>query len=185
MSLLSRLPRFPGLFGSAPGRGLRLSVLALCAAAAPAAHAQIKLMTNGDSITFGVGASDVNTQCYTAQLGRMLGSAYYTQRDGTGGATLLKNGTVPFWNTQGIRITSEMNPNIIYIMLGTNDSKPVNWIYKDQFVPDYLSHLPGSARQAADLSWSSTARDRQHRRCARSRRGQRGHTAHLGGRAAA
>jgi acyl-CoA thioesterase I len=139
MSLLSRLPRFRGLFGNVPSRGLRLSILALCASVAPAVHAQVKVMTNGDSITFGVGASDPATQSYTAQLSRQLGSAYYTQKDGTGGATLLKLGTVPFWNTQGIRITSEMNPNVIYIMLGTNDSKPVNWIYKDQFVPDYLS----------------------------------------------
>lgn len=139
MRHITRLPLIGALF-RADRKMVRLSACLLAAVAAPFAQAQQKkLMTNGDSITFGVGVSDTNTQSYTAQLGRMLGSAYYTQKDGTGGATLLKQGTVPFWNTQGIRITSEMNPDIIYIMLGTNDSKPVNWAYKDRFVGDYLN----------------------------------------------
>ena len=106
MSLVSRLPRIRGFFGRSRSRTARLSALALLSVAAPALHAQVKLMTNGDSITFGVGASDTTTQCYTAQLGRMLGAGYYTQKDGTGGATMLKLGTVPFWNTQGFRTTS-------------------------------------------------------------------------------
>mgnify|MGYP001183584019 FL=1 len=135
--LFTRTPRLRGLFRRASFARSALAVFV--AAVAPVLQAQTRLMTNGDSITFGVGVSNTDTQSYTAQLGRMLGSAYRTQKDGTGGATLLKKGTVPFWNTQGIRITSEMNPDIIYIMLGTNDSKPVNWVHKDQFVSDYLS----------------------------------------------
>lgn len=116
---------------------VRIVSLLLCCL--PRVGAQVKTMTNGDSITFGVGASDPATMSYTAQLGRMLGSGFYVQKDGTGGATLIKSGDVSFWNTQGIRITSEMNPDFIYIMLGTNDSKPANWNKKDQYVPDYLS----------------------------------------------
>jgi lysophospholipase L1-like esterase len=136
MSPHSRPPR-PGAFSVLARLRAWLPVACLLAFA-PALPAQTKVMTNGDSITFGIGASNTDTQSYSAQLARLLGGAYTVQKDGTGGATLLKAGQPSFWNTQGIRITTETNPGIIYIMLGTNDSKAGNWLHRDQFVRDYL-----------------------------------------------
>ena len=137
--------------------------VACFAAFAPLLPAQTKVMTNGDSITFGIGASNTDTQSYSAQLARLLGGAYTVQKDGTGGATLLKAGSPSFWNTQGIRITTETNPAVIYIMLGTNDSKSGNWIHRDQFVRDYLelvdryAALPAKPRILLGLPPPATA----------------------------
>ncbi len=31
------------------------------------------------------------------------------------------------------------NTNVVVIKLSTNDTKPMNWIYKDEYLTDYLS----------------------------------------------
>ena len=137
---IHRRPRFPlpssRFFCRALGAvGI---LLAACALSSPAA-AQVKIYANGDSITFGAGSSDGNTKSYAPLLASMLGSAYTVQRDGVSGATLLKKGTPSYFNTQGVVNTIQANPDIITILLGTNDSKPGNWAYRDEFVADYLS----------------------------------------------
>jgi lysophospholipase L1-like esterase len=135
------LPNHPSRFGSFRLAPWALAfLLALAAIAlAPSSSAQVKVMTNGDSITFGVGASNTETQSYSAELARLLGSGYSVRKDGTGGATLLRRGQPSFWNTQGIRGTTEMNPDAVFIMLGTNDSKSGNWLYRAEFVADYVA----------------------------------------------
>jgi lysophospholipase L1-like esterase len=127
-------------------RSLVLATLPACSfflgaallATAPAS-AQTRVHANGDSITFGVGASDGATRSYAPVLAGLLGPGYTVSRDGTGGATLLRRGQPSFFNTQGVGNTVATNPDVITIFLGTNDSKAVNWIYRGEFVGDYLS----------------------------------------------
>jgi lysophospholipase L1-like esterase len=76
---------------------------------------------------------------YAPILAGLLGTNYTVQRDGVSGATLLKKGQPSYFNTQGVQNTIQANPDIITILLGTNDSKPSNWVYRDEFVADYLS----------------------------------------------
>lgn len=115
-----------------------VALVAACAAAAPL-RAQVKIFADGDSITYGAGSSDGMTKSYAPVLAGLLGGGYTVQRDGVSGATLLKKGTPSYFNTQGVVNTMQANPDIITILLGTNDSKPGNWIYRDEFVADYLS----------------------------------------------
>jgi acyl-CoA thioesterase-1 len=89
----------------------------------------------GDSITYGGG-----TEPYPAQLGRMLqayDSTWKVSNFGVSGATLLRSGDLPYWNQSAYQSALASQPDIVTIMLGTNDSKPQNWKYKDQFVADY------------------------------------------------
>ena len=102
-------------------------------------HGQVRVFNNGDSITFGIGASDPVTRSYSPVLAGLLGNGYTVQRDGTGGATLLRRGQPSFFDTQGVLNTTQANPDVITILLGTNDSKPGNWTYRDEFVGDYVS----------------------------------------------
>jgi lysophospholipase L1-like esterase len=125
-------------------RGLaRLALLGAAfsaAALAPATLvAQVRVFNNGDSITFGIGASTPATRSYSPVLAGLLGNGYTVQRDGTGGATLLRRGQPSFFDTQGIQNTQQANPDVITVFLGTNDSKPGNWTYRDEFVADYVS----------------------------------------------
>ena len=115
------------------------ALLAFLTPLVPATAQPVKIFSNGDSITYGAGSSDGNVRSYAPILAGLLGESYTVQRDGVSGATLLKRGQPSYFDTQGVRNTIQANPDIITILLGTNDSKPGNWAYRDEFVADYLS----------------------------------------------
>ena len=56
---------------------------------------------------------------------------------GVNGATLLKHGDNSYWNQSAFTEARAFNPNVVVVKLGTNDSKPQNWKYKDEFIADY------------------------------------------------
>ena len=98
----------------------------------------IRLACIGDSITFGAGIRDRNTNSYPAQLAVMLGGRWDVQNFGVSSATLLKKGDRPYWKQDAYKKALEFNPHVVVIKLGTNDSKPINWKYKDEYVSDYI-----------------------------------------------
>jgi len=112
----------------------------------------IRIACIGDSITFGASIKNRDRDCYPAQLGRMLGEKWQVRNFGVSGATLLKKGDLPYWNQQAFKDALAYNPNVVIIKLGTNDTKPQNWKYKDQFATDYadmidrFAELPSSPR---------------------------------------
>jgi len=95
----------------------------------------------GDSITYGSGISDRQNDSYPAQLGRMLqdfDNQWQTQNFGVSGATLLSSGDLPYVRQSAYNQALAAIPDAVIIMLGTNDSKSWNWVYKDDFVSDYI-----------------------------------------------
>jgi lysophospholipase L1-like esterase/pimeloyl-ACP methyl ester carboxylesterase len=99
----------------------------------------IRVACVGDSITFGATIKDRSNNSYPAQLGGMLGSGYVVRNFGVNGATLLKKGNKPYWKTKQFGPAHAFNPDVVVIKLGTNDSKPVNWQYKADYVSDYVA----------------------------------------------
>ncbi len=109
-------------------------------AAVPAAgsHAPIRVACVGDSITFGSGTRIPELQSYPAQLQRMLEPAEWEVRDfGVSGATLMNSGDKPYQKQRACADALAFKPDIVVIMLGTNDSKPQNWRTPDAFAADY------------------------------------------------
>jgi acyl-CoA thioesterase I len=98
---------------------------------------QIRVACIGNSITNGGN----NNQAYPQQLGQKLGSHYLVKNYGIGGTTMLKKGDLPYWNQSVFWDAFDFDPHIIIICLGTNDSKPQNWIYKDDFFSNYLDFI--------------------------------------------
>jgi len=95
----------------------------------------------GDSITYGSGISDRQNDSYPAQLGRMLqkfDNEWQAQNYGVSGATLLRNGDKPYFQQSAYSQALAAGPDAVIIMLGTNDSKSWNWVYKDNYVSDYV-----------------------------------------------
>lgn len=89
----------------------------------------------GDSITEGIGSSNSTYHSYPAQLQNLLGSRYEVINCGAGGTTLLKDNNAPCYRRQSrFSESRKCNPDIVIIMLGTNDSKPAHWAYKDNYV---------------------------------------------------
>ena len=100
--------------------------------------AKIKVACIGNSITEGAGWGD---KTYPAQVGVLLGSDYNVKNFGLSGRTMLKKGDYPYWNENLFALAKEFNPDIIILMLGTNDSKPQNWKYKEEFFKDYADMI--------------------------------------------
>jgi lysophospholipase L1-like esterase len=112
----------------------------------------IRVACVGDSITYGDGIENRLKACYPAQLGRMLGDTWEVRNFGVSGATMLKQGDLPYWQQQAFEDVLAYNPHVVIIKLGTNDTKPQNWKFKDQFARDYadmierFSKLPARPR---------------------------------------
>ncbi len=112
----------------------------------------IRIACIGDSITYGYSIKNRLKDSYPAQLGRMLGKKWQVHNFGVSGATLLKKGDLPYWNQQAFKDALAYNPHVVVIKLGTNDTKPQNWKFKDQFAADYadmidrFAELPSSPR---------------------------------------
>jgi len=129
-------------------------LLILCAMLAGVSHCAgvIKVACIGDSITEGAGTDNTALNAYPVVLGKLLGTNYQTRNFGVGGRTMLRKGDYPYWNEAAFQNATNYGPNIVTIKLGTNDSKPQNWRYRDQFgrdlgdMIDIFANLPSHPR---------------------------------------
>lgn len=101
------------------------------------AKEKIKIACIGNSITYGAFLPDRTTQSYPARLQQMLGDGYEVANFGVSGTTLLKNGNKPYWATTAYQSALKSEPNIVFIALGTNDSKLINRTHLSEFSDDY------------------------------------------------
>src|ERR1039458_3240275 len=114
-----------------------MKILYCLAFLALSAQAQVlKVDCIGDSITAGANVDNPAVNAYPIVLGRLLGTNYQASNFGVSGCTLLRNGDSPYWNQPAFQNATNYAPDIVTIMLGTNDSKPQNWVYSDQFAGD-------------------------------------------------
>lgn len=96
----------------------------------------IKVACIGDSITEGVGTHGAR-KSYPDRLQALLGDGYVVGNFGVSGRTLLKKGDFPYWKEKKYQAALAMQPDIVVIMLGTNDTKPHNWKHEAEFTADY------------------------------------------------
>lgn len=100
----------------------------------------IRVACIGDSITFGSNIEDREANSYPVQLGDLLGEEYIVKNFGVSGATLLFEGNKPYVETKAFAAMMEFKPEIAFIMLGTNDSKPINMeLLEENYIDDYNS----------------------------------------------
>lgn len=102
---------------------------------------QIKVACVGDSITFGFTIENRDQNSYPAQLGHLLGKSWDVKNFGVIGATLLKKGDNPYWKQKAFTEAKDFNPDVVIIKLGTNDTKPENWKFKNEYIADYTSMI--------------------------------------------
>jgi acyl-CoA thioesterase I len=119
----------------------------------------VRLACVGDSITYGYGLTNRAHNSYPADLGRWLGAGWDVRNFGVNATTLLKKGDLPYFKQKAHAEALEFKPDIVVIMLGTNDSKHRedgsleaahainNWQYRSDYVPDYEA-LIAEFRQA-------------------------------------
>ncbi len=101
----------------------------------PAAFKEpVRVACVGDSITQGVGAGG---RSYPNQLQALLGDKWKVGNFGVSGRTLLRKGDLPYWREQAFTNAQAFKPDVVIIMLGTNDTKPQNWKHNAEFFTDY------------------------------------------------
>lgn len=113
-------------------------IWALCLSASQIyAQTKFRIACVGNSITYGSGLKDRLKESYPARLQALLGSKYEVLNFGVSGATMLKKGSKPYWNTPEYQQVMNSAPDLVFIKLGTNDSKQVNRAEMPGFEADY------------------------------------------------
>lgn len=89
---------------------------------------RVKVACVGDSLTYGSGVLKTReTNSYPAKLQKKLGSSYNVLNFGLRNATASLAGDLPYLQSEEYARSLESNPDIVILMLGTNDSKIDNW----------------------------------------------------------
>ena len=88
---------------------------------------RIRVACVGDSITYGCFCAGQPWNNYPRQLGKLLGDAHQVVNFGYTNRTLTKGGDHPYTGEKLYQQSLEFRPDIVLIMLGTNDTKPYNW----------------------------------------------------------
>jgi lysophospholipase L1-like esterase len=101
---------------------------------------RIKVACVGDSITYGELCTNGNvaTQSYPAQMQALLGDEYKVYNYGVNGATMMKDASKPYTDQSAYSDSLKCNPDIVIIMLGTNDANGSNPPKLGNFTKDAL-----------------------------------------------
>lgn len=91
----------------------------------------------GDSITFGAGVMRTRkADAWTFLLEKSLGKDFQVLNYGVSGATLQREGDSPYRKVGYLKRLKNAQPELIVLMLGTNDTKPFNWD-EERFAREY------------------------------------------------
>lgn len=113
-----------------------LCLILLLSTVSFAQEKKVKVACIGNSITYGAGIKDRKNHSYPVALGRLLGEGYEVRNFGFSGRTLLNKGDRPYMKEQLYRDALNYQPDIVVIKLGTNDTKPQNWVHEKEFPKD-------------------------------------------------
>ncbi len=114
----------------------------------------IRVACIGNSVTYGKNIWNREKNSYPVQLGELLGEGWDVRNFGVTGATLLKQGDMPYWKQSAFYMAQRFEPHVVIIMLGTNDTKPQNWRNSRAFVDDYVEMIDTFAElESRPLIW--------------------------------
>ena len=111
----------------------------------------MKIACVGDSITYGFGVSDYGNKNYPKQLDNLLGDGYCVNNYGHSGATAQPNGDQPYYDYAEYKASIEFDADILILMMGTNDSKPYNWVDEATFKTEYIKLINCYKEQNPDI----------------------------------
>lgn len=110
--------------------------LLCCLAVSSLVFAQTRVACIGDSITAGWKLKEAEK--YVTKLGGLLGSDYDVQNFGHSAYCMLKIADKSYWDSPMFQAAQDFEPDIVTIMLGTNDAHPDYWPeYETDYATDY------------------------------------------------
>ena len=106
------------------------AALLLCSCSGEAGeqdYPEVRIACIGDSITWGSRLEDRFSQSYPAVLGDLLGEGFEVRGFGYSARTASLKGDHPYFEAAKYDTLKMWLPDVVTIMLGTNDSKVRNW----------------------------------------------------------
>lgn len=89
----------------------------------------VRVACVGDSITEGSG--------YPAELQAKLGTRYEVGNFGVSGSAVTLDSGKPYMNQTAFQLSKAFQPDIVIIMLGTNDAREDNYVHIENFTDNY------------------------------------------------
>ncbi len=106
-----------------------------------AKEGQIKIACVGDSTTYGHGTTSWPKNTYPAVLQELLGDKYHVNNFGVSSQCVQVEGDRSYRDLPHYQQSLEYDADIVVFMMGSNDSKPINWNGAEQFMADLESLL--------------------------------------------
>ncbi|MBO2516895.1 MAG: hypothetical protein CW338_06400 [Clostridiales bacterium] len=132
------------LSGAAALALLLFAAAALCGLTDIHFHRRVKpgdgrkrLACAGDSITNGAVLPGCFFRCHTALLQRMLGKGWHAENYGLNDRDAQSTGDKPYSAEREYRKSLAFLPDAVVLLLGTNDTKEVNWRGGEHFKAEY------------------------------------------------
>ena len=113
-----------------------LCILGLTGCAVQGGSSKVRVACIGDSLTYGDQVEKREQNSYPAQLQRLLGSGYQVENYGVNAHTMQHQGDYPYWEHPFFQESADFAPDIVLLMLGTNDSKNMNWSDLETYLAD-------------------------------------------------
>lgn len=93
----------------------------------PVREGQIKIACIGDSITYGMRVKNRRGNCYPSLLQKMLGEGYNVRNFGLNNRNVMLESPYPYKKEKQFQRSLDFVPDIVLLMLGTNDCKEDIW----------------------------------------------------------
>lgn len=114
-----------------------LLLVFLLLASLASAQPNVRIACIGNSITYGSRLTNREQSAYPSQLQTLLGDHYTVMNFGVSGKTVLSNVDNAYVSTQAYQQALASSPDLVFIKLGTNDSRLPYRLQIDAFMPDY------------------------------------------------
>lgn len=111
----------------------------------------VRVACVGDSITFGHGTHPIALHSYPHRLQTLLGQGWKVKNFGVSGSIVQAVGDLPYVSTPEYVDSLAFDPDVLVLMLGTNDSKSHNWTTPDTFRRDYEALIANYLELNPDL----------------------------------
>ena len=99
----------------------------------------------GDSITYGCTIPACFWRSYPRKLGRMLGNEFCVCNFGVNDRTMQETSQKPYIREKAWRNSRAFEPEIVILLLGSNDSKAANWVSDEHFTEQYQRFIQSYA----------------------------------------
>jgi len=103
----------------------------------PATPETLRVACVGDSVTYGTFLKDRACDCYPAHLQGLLGDAFSVRNFGVDGHAVQESSDHPYRRHANYSASGFFDPDLVLIMLGSNDARSRNWKGIDAFIHDY------------------------------------------------